>query len=264
MALSSKDKQGVALIAVAAVVVVVLVSFKFKSDSAPRADKFGCVGPVTENAVIVLDQSEKVALQTRKEIVSRALLHVENTVKPNARVTVFSVSDVSRQNLAPIFSLCKPRKDGNRLVESARTMEKDYQTKFIEPLTKALNVDAYDSKESPIAQALIDISLTQYLRGERNSLLVFSDMLENVPGKFSMYSSAACGSRATAVMAFRESKKGAQERPTFKNTDIQLNIIPRSNVSKTALSCRDHIWPWFFGDNEGKDARLTPDFLPGG
>lgn len=263
MALSAKDKQGVALIAAVGLVAVALAVAKFKTDGEPKPDEYGCVGPVTDSTVIVIDHTEKVALQTRAEIVARALAYVESKARPNERVTVFSVTQVSRQNLSPSFSRCKPKLDDNRLIGSPRLSAKNYRTKFLEPLTEALKTEPGDSKESPIAQALIDISLTQYLRSNKNSLLVFSDMLEHVPGKFSMYSYQACRDRQAVVKAFRESKKGARERPTFANTDVQLNIIPRTDVPKPTLACRDNLWPWFFGDNAGKDARLTPDYLPG-
>lgn len=263
MALTSKDKKGLAVWVGFGVLAAALFMAKFKTDSKPKPDEFGCVGPAISSTVIAIDHTERVSQQTREEIVARALAYVENQVKPNGRVTVFSVSQVSRQNLAPSFSRCKPELDDSRLIGSPRLSEKNYKVKFLEPLTAALKVESGDSKESPIAQALIDISLTQYLRSSKNSLLVFSDMLEHVPNKFSMYSYNVCRDRESVVRAFRESKKGARERPTFVNTAVQLNIIPRTDVPKTALACRDHLWPWFFGDNEGKDAGLTPDFLPG-
>lgn len=263
MALTSKDKKGLAIWVGFGVLAVALFMAKLKADGKPKPDEFGCVVPVSSSTVIVVDHTEKVSQQTSQEIVARALAFVQNQVKPNGRVTVFSVSQVSRQNLVPSFSRCKPELDENRLIGSPKLSEKNYKARFLEPLTAALKVEPGDSKESPIAQALIDVSLTQYLRSNKNSLLVFSDMLEHVPAKFSMYSYPTCRDRQSVVKAFRESKKGARERPTFVNTDVQLNIIPRTDVPKTALACRDHLWPWFFGDNEGKDARLTPDYLPG-
>jgi len=93
--------------------------------------------------------------------------------------------------------------------------------------------------------------------------LIFSDMLEHMPGKFSMYPPQACRDQASTVRSYRESRKGAIERPTFKNTTVQLNIVPRTDVARSVINCRDQLWPWFFGDNEGKASGMTPDFLPG-
>ena len=90
-------------------------------------------------------------------------------------------------------------------------------------------------------------------------MLVFSDMLENT-SKFSMY---GCVDAKQAVTKFRESRKGAQERPHFRRTSVSLNMIPRLEVAKPTLKCRDQVWEWFFGDNEGAGARADIDYLPG-
>jgi hypothetical protein len=52
--------------------------------------------------------------------------------------------------------------------------------------------------------------------------------------------------------------------PTFKNTAITLDFIPREGIGQNTLRCRTGFWAWFFGDNEGTNASLTPDYLPGG
>jgi hypothetical protein len=259
MALSIKDKRGVALIVFAIGVMAAIVVAKLALGNSPKAGPDGCIGAVTANTVIVLDHSEALTDQTRHEIVARALAHVRDKTETNERVTVFKVSELSKKSLEPAFSRCKPAQEGNRVVEDVRGIEKGYKRKFLEPLQAALNVAPSNAKESPIAQAIIDVSLTQYLRGERNSLLVFSDLLEYTP-KFSLYS---CSNADRVVGQFRESRKGAQERPKFINTSVSLNLIPRMDVAKGTLTCRDRLWPWFVGDSEGKGAKVDLDYLPG-
>jgi hypothetical protein len=89
---------------------------------------------------------------------------------------------------------------------------------------------------------------------------VFSDMLENTK-RFSMY---RCSAPDAAIAEYRASRVGAKERPTFKNTQVRLNIIPRLDQSRRTLACRDKLWVWFFGDNPGTNAGLDLDHLPGG
>jgi hypothetical protein len=218
----------------------------------------GCLGAPTNATVIVLDHSEKMTQQTRDEIVARALSFVDK-LPTNERVTVFKISEVSKQKLEPAFSMCKPARDGNRLYEGTKGLEKNYQTKFVAPLVKELKEAPADGKESPIAQALIDISLSHYLRAQTNTLLVFSDMLEHTP-KFSLYS---CRDAMRSVADLRESRRGAQERPKFLNTLVQLNMVPRSDIPRATLQCRDQVWNWFFGDNDGAHAATDVDYLPG-
>lgn len=259
MALTDKDKKGVLLMAVVVGLVLAVVAIKFAIGTPPKPGSDGCIGKVVSNTVIVLDHSEKLTEQTRNEIVARAMAHARDKTKTNERVTVFNVSELSKKSLSPAFSRCKPPQDGNRAYENTRSIEKAFKRDFVDPLQAVLNIAPTDAKESPIAQALIDISLSQYMRGEKNSLLVFSDMLEHTP-KFSLYS---CGDSKQAVTLFRESRKGAQERPQFRHTNITLNMIPRQDIGKATLKCRDQVWEWFFGDNEGSGARSAIDYLPG-
>ena len=259
MALTGKDKKGLLYIGLVVASLAAAVGVKLAIGTPAKPGPDGCVGKVTANTVIVLDHSESLTQQTLSEISTRALAHVLNKAQVNERVTVFNVSDHSKKQLVPTFSRCKPAQDGNRAYENTRGLEKAFKVTFLEPLQAVLKAEPVGAKESPVAQALIDISLTHYLRGERNALLVFSDMLENTP-KFSMY---GCADGKQAVAKFRESRKGAQERPQFRHTSISLNMIPRLDVGKPTLKCRDQVWEWFFGDNEGAGARSDIDYLPG-
>jgi hypothetical protein len=260
MALSDKDRRGFLLMGVAAAIVIVLVAARLALDRKPKPGADGCISPIVAETVVIVDHSESLTEQTKNEITARVMSHVDGRVKTNERVSVFYVTELSKKSLVPSFSRCKPPKEGNRAFEDVKKIQKVYQQDFIVPLRQAVNAATTTSNESPIAQAIIDISLSQYLRGAGNSLLVFSDMLENTP-KFSLYK---CSDAQAAISQFRQSRTGAQERPKFSKTSISLNIIPRPEVGKSTLKCRDQVWSWFFGDNEGAAAGLETSYLPGG
>ena len=188
------------------------------------------------------------------------MTHIRDKVQVNERVSVFTISDLSRKSLKPVVSLCRPPQEGSRLTENVKLIHKKFLERFEKPMREALATVPTGAKESPIAQALTDISLSRYLRGQRNSLLVYSDMLEHT-AKFSLY---RCLTPADAIQRYRESRRGAQERPKFKNTMVSLNLVPRLEQSREALKCRDQLWAWFFGNNEGDSASLSLDYLPGG
>ena len=257
---SKKDKHGLWLFgAVGAGFVAIFAAVALNSGKAkPGPDN--CVGVATANTVVVLDHSEQVTQQTRDEVLARAMAYIREHVAINERVTVFSISDHSRKALRPDVSLCRPPEDGSRLTESVKLIRTRFQNNFEKPLRDVLATTPLDGKESPIAQALTDISLTAYLRGNSNTLLIFSDMLEHTE-KFSLY---ACSDPKNVIARYKASRQGAQERPEFKNTTVVLNLIPRLDQSKVTLKCRDALWPWFFGNNAGTQAGLTFDYLPGG
>lgn len=220
----------------------------------------GCFKVIERKTVILLDHSEDVTEQTKVEVMARATHFVDSLVQTGDLVSVFSVSDLSKRNLQPQFMRCKPKAEGNSFVENARSVEKKFKQVFEIPLREVFDSKITGSRESPIAQALIDLSLSEYLRGaKRANLVVFSDMIENTKN-FSMYN---CKSMESGLSDFKKSRAGAVQRPTFENVSVYLNIVPRQKVSPQAIRCRDAFWAWFFGDNTGVSAKLLRDDLPG-
>lgn len=258
--LSKKDKHGIWLIGVVLAALIGVFVVKATLDSKPKPGPDNCVGEITANTVILLDHSEKIPTQTLDEIASRTMAHIRESVKINERVSIFTISELTKQNLKPLVSLCRPPDEGNRAIENVAQIRKRFQERFEKPVREALAIAPGNSSESPIAQAVTDISLSQYLRGKSNSLLIFSDMLENT-NKFSLYK---CSSSEDIVSRYRDSRRGAMERPEFKNTSVALNLVPRLDQPKMTIKCRDTLWVWFFGNNSGSQASLKVDYLPGG
>lgn len=256
--LSQKDKKGVLLIVGATVIFLLIFMLKFSLDKKSKPGVDNCVGTPAGNTVIVLDYSEEIPVQTKNEIFARAMKHIAEHVKVNERVTVFKVSDSSQSSLTPVVSLCRPPDHGNRLIENTQAIGKQFKERFEKPLQAVLEAAPVDGKESPIAQTLTDIALSEYLSGDKPALLIFSDMLENTQ-KFSMYK---CESPSNIMAVYRASRRGALERPQFSNANVEINLIPRIGQSEETLKCRDKFWPWFFGDNHG--LMLSIRYLPGG
>lgn len=219
-----------------------------------------CVGEPLASTVIVIDQSEAISDQARDEIVARVMHHLREKVRGNERVSVFTVSDLSRKSLRPLVSQCWPADKPYQFARGASAMRGHFEEGFSKPVLEALATLPAGTGVLPIAQALTDLSLSQYLRAPRNSLLVFSSMLENT-GRFSLHRCAAPGD---VVLRFRASRSGAQERPAFKNTLVNLHLIPKLDQPQAITRCRDALWTWFFGNNDGPDAGVTLDYLPGG
>ncbi|MBM3496051.1 MAG: hypothetical protein FJX72_17280, partial [Armatimonadetes bacterium] len=195
--------------------------------------KLVCDPEVKSKTVILIDHSEAVATQTLDAIVERAWALVESETREGELVSVFNLSKMTRNELKPAFSACKPRKDGSRGTEDVRRIKREFEEKFKKPLRAELAAPIGNSDESPIAQALVDLSLDdlRFRSTDVTRLAVFSDFIENSPG-FSMYK---CQDPARAIEQFRASRLGAVERPTFRNVDVRMNIIPRRNVARAAL-----------------------------
>lgn len=259
-ALTRKDKNGLILLGAILAVVAVIVFLALRDANRQPAGPDNCIVPVKAKTVILIDRSDAITEQGAEEIVRRSLDFVRDNVGVNERVSIFEVTDVSERSLKPRFSVCKPPATGNRLNEDKRAIEKKFVKSFQKPLEEALRLAAAESKASPISEALIDLSLSDYLRAERSNLIVFSDLLQN-SGNTSLY---GCSSGSMAIAEFRAHRAGAMERPAFRNTAVFLNIVPREGLGHAVVQCRDGFWTWFFGDNSGRHAGLQTTFLPGG
>lgn len=222
-----------------------------------------CDPDVHSKTVIVLDHSESVPDQTIETIVDRAWQFVETSTREGELVSVYTLSQLSKNNLKPTFSACKAPAEGNRSIEDVKRLKRDFEENFKKPLLHELGSKIQNSDESPIAQALIDLSLDDkhFRSADVTHLLVFSDFIENTP-KFSMYK---CDNSKKNIQLFRDSRIGSVERPSFDNADIRMNTIPRHNITRAVLECRDKFWNWFFGDtkNTNKKSGLIRDNLPG-
>jgi hypothetical protein len=259
-ALSKKDRQGIGLIALVVVIAGLLIAYNLSLSSRAKPDALNCISPVTKKSVFVIDQSDSIPGQTSIEILRRIRNAITSDVSANELVTIIQITDGSRTHLEPIFSKCKPAEDGNELTDNVRQIRKRFADEFEKPLEAALATATPKSSTSPIGEVLIDLSLSDYLRGVTNRLFVFSDLMQN-SANTSLY---RCSDSKQAIAEFKARRAGAVERPTFKNTAISLNFIPREGIGREAVRCRTGYWSWFFGDNEGPNASLTPDYLPGG
>lgn len=255
----SKTVQAGAAATASVVLLVAFLAYAKFTKPAP-VDAMGCGQEVAGKTVIVLDTSDEVAAQTRKEIIDRVNDTVEHKVNDGDLISVFTVSELSKKNLVPAFAYCKPRRKGSELNENTRMLEHNYVSKFEKPLRAVVQAPIQGSKESPIAQSLIDLSLSDYVRSKgKTNLIVFSDLMEYTD-RFSLYK---CGAGNHAIRAFRDSRGATVARPMFHNVNIELNIIPRTDTSAAVGRCRDTFWAWFFGDDSGPGARFSPSNLPG-
>jgi len=246
----------VAAISAAALIGIGVANFAAKPE---KKDAQGCTGEISGKTVMLLDQTDAIPKQTAEEIISRAKNIIDKEVKDGELVSVFSVTELSKKNLAPLFSYCKPPKQAKGIGESQRYVAKNFDKHFAKPLQAVLAEPISGSRESPIAQALIDLSLSDYLRHPNARLIIFSDFMEYTQ-RFKTYN---CRNPQDAISQFRITRGAAVARPSFHNVEIYANIIPRSEISREVLACNTVFWNWFFGDNQGPNAVFNPSFLPG-
>ena len=259
-ALTKKDRQGLMLMGAVAVLMIALFALSARLSDKPKLDERSCQSSITRKTAILIDRSDDAPTQTVDEIVSRVKGFVSDRAQEGELVSLFEVSGQSRTSLAPVFSACVPRRDGNDLYENRRKIQRYFDQRFARPLERALSRASVQSDSSPISEAIIDLSASSYLDAGANRLIVFSDLLQH-SANASLY---GCSDAKDAIAAFRANRAGAIERPTFRNTAVELNVIPREGVGAAGVRCRDGFWTWFLGDAAGPQAGVEIRMLPGG
>lgn len=258
--LSQKDKQGLAIVALVVVGFFALVTAFFVTSSREKPNELGCLSAIPAKTAILVDRSDNTPLQTVDEIRSRIRKIVVEDVREGELVSIFLVTNEAERALRPIFSACKPQESGNIIYEDERRIAENFERGFMQPLEAAVAEEPNRSEVSPVAEVLTDFHSSQYLDGEANRLVVFSDLMQNSEN-LSLY---GCLDGPGAIETYSMNRAGAISRPKLRNTAVSLNIIPRQGLDARTVKCRDIFWLWFFGDNEGELASVTPSFLPGG
>lgn len=257
-----KRKQAYLMFAISGIVVISIFVANVVLGNREKPNTQGCYKDSDRSTVILVDRTDGLASQTQAEIIQRVQTIVEDDsqVFIGERVSVFTLDALSRRNLQPTFEYCKPPATGSELTQDPRAIAKRKKVNFDQPLEKSLRVNVGAGDQSPIAEALSDLSKTEYFRAEGGArLLVYSDLLQHTKDA-SVYN---CSSADQLIKSYTSSRVGSVRRPAFNNLEVVLNVVPREGLSITSVACRDKFWNWFFGDNTGSRASVTIDYLPG-
>ena len=192
-----------------------------------------CLEQVEIKHVFIIDQSSLMSIQTQTEILSRIKQQIAQ-IKKHDFVALYIITPQSLSQLRPIFQACKVQEDfDENLMKSAKlSLYRDLKPQVI----------------TPLAEILLDINLShQNINAKFNKLYIYSDLLHKSP-HLSLFESL---DSTHSIQQFKKSRVGSEQRPTFINTFVYLNIIPRANLSEQLVKNRDGFWSWFFGDMRG-------------
>ncbi len=192
-----------------------------------------CSENIKEKHIFIIDQSSLMSIQTQTEILSRIKQQI-NQIKKHDFVALYIITPQSLSQLRPIFQACK--------------VQEDFNENLIKSVKVSLYRDLKPQVTTPLAEILLDINLShQNMNAKYSKLYIYSDLLQKSP-HLSLFESI---DSMQAIQQFKKSRAGSEQRPTFINTFVHLNIIPRANLSEQLVKNRDGFWSWFFGDMRG-------------
>lgn len=218
----------------------------------PNAKDY-CFKVIQNKVAIVIDKTDLIPVQTQEEIVKRSLTAIQKHTKVGDLVTVYEITQNNLTNLRPVFRMCRPKsgQDVSSVTNNVNKIERGFQENFEKPLLEVLSKNTGQAQNSPIAEAVADINVSDAMRdAEQGRILLFSDLMQHS----SNVSTYKCQNAEAPIAQFRKSRQGAVEpRPLFKNVHVELHVIPRLGISELEAKCRATFWNWFFGNMEKTD-----------
>lgn len=220
----------------------------YQFDKKNQRDRFtGCLNKLEQKHVFVIDPSAIQSTQTQSEIFSRISQHLDK-VKQEDLTLIYVMNGQPIDQLQPVFKACYT--DAN------------FKKLFLKSAKHAIYAQSVTSTTRPLAEALLDIELSQHqIQPKRTHLLIFSNFIQNSQNlSFTQHTDVKI-----AIEKFKSSRLGGVQRPTFINTTLYLHIIPQAKFTENQLNIRDGFWVWFVGDMRGdrKSYGLERHDLPG-
>ena len=248
---SAKDKAAIDKLSYMGLFLLgVLSVFAVQAGKEKPDPATNCFRKIDGKIAVVLDKTDFIPKQTQDEIVKRAWDSIIKNAQAGDLISVYEITQKSLFDLKPVFSMCLPKmgKDSNELVENSRVLDVKFKESFEKPLLDVLSKNTGQAQNSPIAEAITDINLSDAMRdAEQGRILLFSDLMQHS----SNVSTYQCKNAEVPIAQFRKSRQGSVEpRPLFKNVYVELHLIPRLGITELESKCRAIFWNWFFGNME--------------
>jgi hypothetical protein len=186
--------------------------------------------PPAEIDVVVLDVSDTYSDAQRVQV-GNQLIRVRDRIPRFGLVEVYSVDREGRRLAEPLTRICNPGtgEDLDRLYQNPTLARRRWNT-FAATLAAAIDtqIAAPGVPASPILEAIQAVSLRTFGRPEFDRvpkrLVIVSDMIQNVPGRLSMYN------RLPAFEAFARTPYYSQTRADLTDVSVVIYYLARPDV----------------------------------
>jgi hypothetical protein len=197
--------------------------------------------PISEVTVILLDVSEKFSEPQRLQI-ENELTRIRDSVPEFGAVEVYALDRIGRRVTEPVLHLCNPGTGAklNRIYQNpdlARRKWAAFTSRLGAELDRQMQLPNQSS--SPIFEAIQATALRTFGRpvydGLPKQLVLVSDLLQNLPGEFTMYANVQ------DFDAFKATPYFSQVRADLQGVSVDLLYLARSTV---AVQGARHIQFW--------------------
>jgi hypothetical protein len=154
-------------------------------------------GAYPEVTVVLLDLSSALS-DVQKLDVKNELTRIRDNVPRFGRIEIFAVDDRAPRVLEPLLMLCNPGRgdDMSEIYQNPQLARQRWERDFASTLTAEIEklLDTPEAATSPIFEAIQAVALRTFDDPKLDAvpsrrLVLVSDLMQNVPGSLSMYSS---------------------------------------------------------------------------
>lgn len=138
----------------------------YQFDKKNQRDRFtGCLNKIEQKHVFVIDPSSIHSTQTQSEILSR-ITQQAHKIKREDLALVYVINGQSMSELQPVFKACHT--------------DTNFEKLFLKSVQYAVYAQTQHSTAIPLAEALLDIELSQHqIQPKQTRLFIFSNFLQN-------------------------------------------------------------------------------------
>ena len=210
---------------------------KGRSSSVAIDDKSLCRTSRAPSAVtvILLDMSDRLS-EPQRMAVHNELYRARQRVPRFGLIEAYAVDPSGRRLIEPVIQICNPGTgaDLNHLYQNPELARRRWE-RFDSDLSQKLDelTERPSGNKSPIFEAIQSAALRTFNRpdldGVPKELLVVSDLMQNVPGKLSLYQ------EHPNFKAFKKSTYFANIRADLGGVSTQVLMLVRPSVQSDAL-----------------------------
>lgn len=224
----------------------------------PGYQSVACGSTIAAELTILIDLPAQLDPSTRAELFVRLTRALDTEHSGVRRISVFSTRSRQGDSATPIFSECSATTPLGSML-GAHGLAPQFKAAIIDKVEQQLTLQESAASVTALTQVVADLSVSQYLRAPENTFMVFSDLID----KSTNFNLLTCDNTQDMIRSYRATHAGAVERPAFRNTAVDLNVVPDMDIGPATARCRKAFWHWYFSDSEGESARLAMNFLPG-
>ena len=241
--LSGLDKRGMVLVGTMLILFVaggIGVSYTKPPERHPETLCVADLPP--QHSILILDKTDPWSQAETKRL-RKLILSIRDTIKQDAKLSIFVFNGSFELGMAPRFSLCSPGRgdETNWLWGNPRRVHERFQEAFGRPLEAVLDELTTPSRGdvSPILEIVADIMNRDEMSpavSERHLILV-SDMVQHTSSR-SFYRRPPSSDEADQFF-----KQGRYQ--TLRGVEVEIRSV-RRNHSQAFLSAVEEFWKTFF------------------